>query len=41
MWDLWGWYNTPVVAPVPNGLSLTPPRIIIIIKKRTVSKKSM
>jgi hypothetical protein len=26
-----GWYNRPVVAAVPSGLSLTPLRIIIII----------
>jgi hypothetical protein len=25
------WYNRPVVAAVPSGLSLTPLRIIIII----------
>jgi hypothetical protein len=25
---IWGWYNRPVVAAVPNGLSLTPLRII-------------
>jgi hypothetical protein len=28
----WGWYNRPVVAAVPSGLSLTPLRII---KKKT------
>jgi hypothetical protein len=28
---IWGWYNRPVVAAVPSGLSLTP-LIIIIIK---------
>jgi hypothetical protein len=27
---IWGWYNRPVVAAVPSGLSLTPQRIIII-----------
>jgi hypothetical protein len=27
---IWGWYNRPVVAAVPSGLSLTP--LIIIIK---------
>jgi hypothetical protein len=27
----WGWYNRPVVAAVPSGLSLTPIIIIIII----------
>jgi hypothetical protein len=27
---IWGWYNRPVVAAVPSGLSLTPLRIIII-----------
>jgi hypothetical protein len=26
-----GWYNRPVVAAVPSGLSLTPLTIIIII----------
>jgi hypothetical protein len=31
---IWGWYNGPVVAAVPSGLSLTPRRIIII-KNRT------
>jgi hypothetical protein len=25
---IWGWYNRPVVAAVPSGLSLTPLRII-------------
>jgi hypothetical protein len=29
---IWGWYNRPVVAAVPSGLSLTPVRI----KKKTV-----
>jgi hypothetical protein len=29
---IWGWYNRPVVAAVPSGLSLTPLRILIIIK---------
>jgi hypothetical protein len=24
---IWGWYNRPVVAAVPSGLSLTPQRI--------------
>jgi hypothetical protein len=24
---IWGWYNRPVVAAVPSGLSLTPLRI--------------
>jgi hypothetical protein len=28
---IWGWYNRPVVAAVPRGLSLTPLIIIIII----------
>jgi hypothetical protein len=28
---IWGWYNRPIVATVPSGLSLTPLRIIIII----------
>jgi hypothetical protein len=28
---IWGWYNRPVVAAVPSGLSLTPLTIIIII----------
>jgi hypothetical protein len=27
--NIWGWYNRPVVAAVPSGLSLTPLRIII------------
>jgi hypothetical protein len=27
---IWGWYNRPVVAAVPNGLSLTPLRIILV-----------
>jgi hypothetical protein len=27
----WGWYNRPVVAAVPSGLSFTPLRQIIII----------
>jgi hypothetical protein len=27
---IWGWYNRPVVASVPSGLSLTPLTIIII-----------
>jgi hypothetical protein len=27
---IWGWCNRPVVAAVPSGVSLTPPRIIII-----------
>jgi hypothetical protein len=26
---IWGWYDRPVVAAVPSGLSLTPPRIIV------------
>jgi hypothetical protein len=26
---IWGWYNRPIVAAVPSGLSLTPLRIII------------
>jgi hypothetical protein len=30
---LWGWYNRPILAAVPSGLSLTPLRIIKIIKK--------
>jgi hypothetical protein len=25
---IWGWYNRPIVAAVPSGLSLTPLRII-------------
>jgi hypothetical protein len=25
---IWGWYNRPVVAAVPSGLSFTPLRII-------------
>jgi hypothetical protein len=25
---IWGWYNMPVVAAVPSGLSLTPQTII-------------
>jgi hypothetical protein len=25
---IWGWYNRPVVAAVPSGLSLTPLTII-------------
>jgi hypothetical protein len=29
---IWGWYNRPVVAAVPSGLSLTPLRIIKKIK---------
>jgi hypothetical protein len=29
---IWGWYNRPVVAAVPSGLSLTALRIIIIKK---------
>jgi hypothetical protein len=29
---VWGWYNRPVVAAVPSGLSLTPLRIIIKVK---------
>jgi hypothetical protein len=29
---IWGWYNRPIVAAVPIGLSLLP--IIIIIMKR-------
>jgi hypothetical protein len=28
---IWGWYNRPVVAAVPSGLSLTPLRIVIIL----------
>jgi hypothetical protein len=28
---IWGWYNRPVVAAVPSGLSLTPLKIIIKI----------
>jgi hypothetical protein len=24
---IWGWYNRPIVAAVPSGLSLTPLRI--------------
>jgi hypothetical protein len=28
---IWGWYNRPVLAAVPSGLSLTPLRIIIKI----------
>jgi hypothetical protein len=27
---IWGWYNRPVVAVVPSGLSLTAITIIII-----------
>jgi hypothetical protein len=27
---IWGWYNRPIVAAVPSGLSLTPLRIIKI-----------
>jgi hypothetical protein len=27
---IWGWYNRPVVAAVPSGLSLAPLIIIII-----------
>jgi hypothetical protein len=30
---IWGWYNRPVVAAVPSGLSLTPLRIIKQNKK--------
>jgi hypothetical protein len=30
--NIWGWYNRPVVAAVPNGLSLTSLRIIVITK---------
>jgi hypothetical protein len=26
---IWGWYNRPVLAAVPSGLSLTPLRIIM------------
>jgi hypothetical protein len=29
---IWGWYSRPVVAAVPSRLSLTPLRIIIIMK---------
>jgi hypothetical protein len=29
---IWDWYNRPVVATVPSGLSLAPLRIIIIKK---------
>jgi hypothetical protein len=29
---IWGWYNTPVVAAVPSGLSLTP---LILIKRNS------
>jgi hypothetical protein len=28
---IWGWYNRPVVAAVPSGLSFTPLRMTIII----------
>jgi hypothetical protein len=30
-----GWYNRPVVAAVPSGLSLTPLRIIIVLNGKT------
>jgi hypothetical protein len=30
---IWGWYNRPIVAAVPSGLSLTP--LTIIIKNAT------
>jgi hypothetical protein len=33
---IWDWYNRPIVAAVTSGLSLTPLRIIIIIKKITL-----
>jgi hypothetical protein len=26
---IWGWYNRPIVAAVPSGLSLTPLKIIL------------
>jgi hypothetical protein len=31
---IWGWYNRPVVAAVPSGLSLTP---LTIINKKYIS----
>jgi hypothetical protein len=31
---IWGWYNRPVVAAVPSGLSLTP---LTIINKKNPS----
>jgi hypothetical protein len=31
---IWGWYNRPVVAAVPSGLSLTPLRILKKVIKR-------
>jgi hypothetical protein len=27
---IWGWYNRPVVASAPSGLSLTPLRIVYV-----------
>jgi hypothetical protein len=35
---IWGWYNRPVVAAVPSGLSLTPIIIIIIINRVSGSR---
>jgi hypothetical protein len=37
---IWDWYNSPVVAAVPNGLSLTPLRIIVteIIETTSLSE---
>jgi hypothetical protein len=32
--SIWGWYNRPVVTAAPNGLSLTPLRII----KKTIDR---
>jgi hypothetical protein len=28
---IWGWYNRPIVAAVPSGLSLTPLLLLLII----------
>jgi hypothetical protein len=37
---IWGWYNRPVVAAVPSGLSLTPLTIIIKMAMNNVQKIS-
>jgi hypothetical protein len=37
---IWGWYNRPVLAAVPSGLSLTPLILIIIIIIIIILKKS-
>jgi hypothetical protein len=37
---IWGWYNRLAVAAVSSGLSLTPVKIIIIIKSLDLTAKN-